>query len=43
VSDKRDYWGEFRLLLAGLAFRLAGWLHPVYDVWLDNAEPRHPR
>lgn len=29
--------------LAGWCFLLAGWLDPTYDVWLDDAPPRHPR
>lgn len=31
---------RLRLWLAGLAFTLAGRLHPLYDVWLDDALPR---
>lgn len=43
MSDKAPslVW-RFRGWLAGALFLLAGRLHPIYDVWIDNAEPRHP-
>ena len=33
---------RFRSWLAGLLFLAAGRLDSAYDVWLDDAPPRHP-
>jgi hypothetical protein len=33
---------RIRLWLAGKVFLLSGRIHPLYRVWLDNAEPREP-
>lgn len=40
MSDRRDYWDEFRMWLAGRLFLLAGWVHASYWVWLDGAPRR---
>lgn len=43
MTDKKPsiVW-RLRGWLAGVLFLAAGRLHPTYDVWLDEAEPRHP-
>lgn len=40
--DDRSRLQRFRAWLAGVLFEVAGRLDPVYDVWLDEAPPRHP-
>lgn len=39
---KQSRLDAFRQWVGGLLFRAAGLLHPTYDVWLDDAEPRRP-
>ena len=33
---------RLRSWIAGVLFLTAGRLDPAFDVWLDDAEPRHP-
>jgi hypothetical protein len=41
--DKQSRIDHIRQVIAGWLFALAGRVHQSYDVWLDDAPPRHPR
>jgi hypothetical protein len=42
-DDQFPILARIRRWLAGKLFLLAGRIDSTYDVWLDNAEPRHRR
>jgi len=43
VIERTPLIWKIRLWLASGFFSMAGFFHPAYDVWLDDAPPRHPR